>query len=342
MLRLGAQRWSAWQDRGHDAQPSADAPLREPPPAVARPSVPTAAADGPLQAAAGWSDAAHAHLAHYEARIAVATDPEDDAGPSAAAVRRRRIAIRRLRLVAALISPTPDDAAPIDRALRRLGRGLGEVRDRDLATAAMREYLRAHGESELGALERAALDELQAWIDARRGRRASRVGARDEAAAIDAALASLHAALAPWWADEALARDRAAQWCDAAAITVRERLAATYGDLDVEPLHELRIAARRLRYGLEFVGALAPAEAASLLPWCRRLQSVIGRHRDAVLWQTLLRRRIDRALGHHRYALARGLEPARQAATRARTAAWEDLAQALVAARSQLRIDATR
>ena len=346
LLELGARSWSAWQQRS-DGSAAGAAPATPPPRTDAAPP-----AETPQRAPAGeavpappgpsWAAAARAHLAHYEARIPIPAEPEADevAGPSATAVRRRRIAIRRLRLVASWVDDGDD--APVDRALRRLGRGLGDVRDRDLASAAIREHVHACGDADLGALERAALDELQAWLEARRRRAVTRHASRDDAAAIDAALAALHRALEPWWTDEAHARSRVQQWYDDAVLALRERVAAAYDDLDVEPLHELRIAARRLRYGLEFAGELAPPGAASVLPWCRRLQSVIGRHRDHVLWQALLRRRIDRALAQRRYALARGLEPGRQAAQQARAAAWETLSQELASARGQLTVGASR
>jgi len=61
-----------------------------------------------------------------------------------------------------------------------------------------------------------------------------------------------------------------------------DRSEGVLGTVDIEPVHDMRVATRRLRAALEIFGPCLPAaEAAAALAEVKRLAAVLGRRRDA-------------------------------------------------------------
>ena len=113
---------------------------------------------------------------------------------------------------------------------------------------------------------------------------------------------------------------------------VRRRVDALPGAHDEQDharrLHEVRKAAKRLRYSLEPLVTVAGKPAARLEKAMKRVQSVLGDHQDSTVTRVELRSLSDRATGAGVNAFALGLLDARQEAQAARdqgrfAAAWE-------------------
>lgn len=69
-------------------------------------------------------------------------------------------------------------------------------------------------------------------------------------------------------------------------------------DRETEALHQLRIEAKKLRYLLEFFGALLPlGNSETLIRGLKRLQDVLGSFNDLCVQQEMLRRSVDPASG---------------------------------------------
>lgn len=185
----------------------------------------------------------------------------------AARVHDRRVAIRRLRTAIEVFRPTlPKQAKSVRRELKGSFSALGARRDADVAIAALRDL-----EPELAAADRPGLESLIAAFDA-----AGEAGGFD----IDAALrAGEGAALL---AERARGRGGppAAKAMRRVALRRMEEVGGGLGALDdprdAEALHDLRIAAKRLRYVLEAAEpALGPAAAAGAKA-ARELQTLLG------------------------------------------------------------------
>lgn len=268
-----------------------------------------------------------AHLAEYVdevgSRVLASNGPLD-----ARELKRLRTALRRLR---ALVRETAaDDAVPnetdYDRIVRRAGKRLGDVRDLDVAIVGIAAR-RAVSDSDL---ERAALDELEARLARDResalGRATKRLGGLDEI------VVGAHRHVAGLASDERC-EELARKWW----ATTRAGLGAALDhrgptDEDLDGLHEIRIAARRARYGVELFGSIAPVEAIEWQGDALTLQRTIGRHRDAALLHARLRAEVERATTRRRITLARGLEAsvigARAERTRTFFAARDAIAKA--------------
>ncbi len=306
---------------------------RAPPPAIGRPSdrlgPRVTAIDVVARAAPTWTEHACRHIDRWIGRLAGA-----DAVQEPRDVRRTRTAVRRLR---AIVGAVGGDGGPahrdLDRALRRLVKRLGDVRDLDVAIGC----LDARRRDCAADLERAAIDELEATLARRRERALARAKRRLRADAIATILAELRLFVASALTE----RDGptlAAQWWGPALDRLRAAVDVPADPLDLEGLHAVRIAARALRYGIGFFDGVLPAAAQS---WPERVSAVqrhLGAHRDAALFHARLTRRIERATARGRLALARGLDQGRGAAALAEREAWatsrtalDDVITALVA-----------
>ncbi len=313
------------------AQRAIEALLRTPTATAVR-STPSSPRTSPAEdhgdaVALPWGQAAHAHLQRYRARLEVGPPEAFD---DAEVIRRRRVALRRLRTVL-LLAGDADAMAEADKPLRRLARELGAVRDADVALAAVRE----HGRAAVGTLEQAALDELEAKLARRRRRARDRAATRGTETALAHALAGVERASAAWRDDEGHARASASAWLAVHRQALDAALQQSLADHELEPLHAVRKLARRLRYAVALLRPLALPQAPSAAA-LSRLQAALGQHRDAALLHERVRERIDRALARQRFALARGLEPTLAALRARRSHAWIELDAALQRARVEL------
>ncbi|MEP6917459.1 MAG: CHAD domain-containing protein [Acidobacteriota bacterium] len=192
-------------------------------------------------------------------------------------VHHARVASRRLReAVPVLATGLPGHhGAKARRKIRRLTCALGTVRELDVTLSILDEL--AHSETSF----RTAVEDVRTFVVAERdGRRTEMLHRleRVDAAKLGRRLASVSAALKeavdePW--RKALS---------ARLLTRGRRLGAAIdaaGHLyDPERLHAVRVAAKKLRYGLELAADSGTRQAAPLVRQIKKAQDMLGRLHD--------------------------------------------------------------
>jgi CHAD domain-containing protein len=226
------------------------------------------------------------------------------------AIHRARTASRRLReaLPVAAAAAPGGGALRARRDVRRITRALGQVRDLDVALATVAAEARRADWSP-AAVARVERD-LQDERDHRRREMLARLGAVDAGRAL-----ARCEALAAELADPAARR----VWERALAGRIRRRASrlvlaiAQAGTLYApEPLHAVRIAAKKLRYSLELARDAAGLPVDPLIAGCRQAQDVLGHLHDLQVLEQRIRglalARADRALAAPLAAMADRLE----------------------------------
>ncbi len=207
---------------------------------------------------------------------------------------RMRVATRRLRAAAALFAPDwPRAWRPSwRRELRRLSRALGRARDLDVQISFLSSRLAEPG---LEPAHRPGLERLRLRLEQRRERRQRPVvDALDRF--VDGTAGALHSFLAEAGGGAGTpAPAPTAATCAGARAAVAARLEALLAFADCVPSpdagarqHEMRIAAKRLRYVLEI---LAPLDVEALRPALRaakQLQELLGELHDCDVWAATL------------------------------------------------------
>lgn len=322
LRREAATRYELWRAR----EPTGDA--RASRRAVGAPAEAARLTPDAPAVATPWTDMACRHIDRHVAKVVAPTGPLD-----AADVRRLRTAIRRLRAIVDCMAHggRRGDRRELDRALRRLMKRLGDVRDADVALAAIGTRRRHCGSD----LELAALDELAAWHLARRERAFARAVRRLDGDAITEAMAAVRLFVATS-ITECDPEVSARRWWLATRTALDGAIAHAPNDGDLETLHALRIAARRVRHGLDYFGTAAPIEALALHADAVAVQRALGAHRDAALFHARLEARIDRATRRGHVALQRGLESSAIAARADRLAAFDRAGAAVAQLRGRL------
>ncbi|HET6584730.1 MAG TPA: CHAD domain-containing protein [Nannocystaceae bacterium] len=220
-----------------------------------------------------------------------------DASSSAltpADVHRVRVSCRRLRtFVVDLKTVGLDDGRHHNRALRRCAAAFARVRELDARLERLRAHppadpaLHARLERRLAKRRTAAGEALRSQLDRLRlPQLVAALGARLDAFAADLATADPR----PW--AERIVAARSAAWLAS--------LPPEIADDQLEVLHKIRIRAKQLRYSVMWLGDLAPRPARRWAKLAKRVQRVLGEHRDAALLHRLLVERHARAheLGH--------------------------------------------
>jgi CHAD domain-containing protein len=265
-----------------------------------------------------FSAHAVANVEELTARLAAGNGPHD-----ARNVKRIRTALRRLRALVRETAPD-EDASDHDRGLRRAGKRLGAIRDVDVVLGWIAARRAASGSD----LERAALDELEARLARARESAVTRAARRLDPSVVRELVNDVQRFVVRLVVDEPFATR---WWRSAHAELVDALQSASPTDADLEVLHRIRIAARRARYALDWLGPLATAEAREWKADALALQRAIGAHRDAALLHERLRDEIERATSRRRITLARGLEASAIAARSERTRTFA-AAQRIIAA----------
>lgn len=245
-------------------------------------------------------------LGHALANLAPAADGRDPEG-----VHQLRVALRRLRSALSLFRPAlPEaDRVRLNDELRWLLGELGPARDRDVLAD---ELLPAIEEIDGLAPEREVLDGLLA-----EGRPALYARVRDALASRRAA--DLWLDLAVWLELERFRetageearplldgpiRPFAAERLDRRWRRV-EKLGRRFDRLDAQGRHELRIALKKLRYGVEFLGSLwAEGAVRELASAAAGLQDRLGHLNDVAVALGLARDLLAAAEGDARRAPA--------------------------------------
>jgi CHAD domain-containing protein len=192
-------------------------------------------------------------------------------------VHHARVATRRLRAVLPLLDPRI--SRKLVRAMRRLTRVLGPVRDLDVTLAIIGDLERAR------ELPRAAAATLrQSVVDERRHLRDAMIREidRTDLQKIEKkVLAAVHEHSAGATRADAAARlpDARARAARRAA-RLRDAIESAASLYLPDRLHEVRIAVKKLRYSLEVVRELRRSRATARIRTLKRAQDLLGRMHD--------------------------------------------------------------
>ena len=212
------------------------------------------------------------------------------------ALHQARTRVRRLRSMLSVYSQVfgGSERRAMRARLSQLGVRLGTARDDEVRVAALRERLESADDATAPALRRLVID-----AESRAARSRADVLATLDSAAHRALLADLRtfvgrASVGPGADGPITALARHALRRGARAVGRDAKSAASSGSL--EDLHELRKAARRVRYAAEAVQADVPG-ASELAVAAEAVQDALGDHRDAMLLADELRSWSRRAHG---------------------------------------------
>lgn len=236
--------------------------------------------------------------------------PDARAGDDPEGVHDMRVATRRMRTMLDVLAGCPDvDAKRLTRLRRRLkqpARLLGAVRDLDVLIAREEGYAADHPKDsdDLEAFHRALLgrrqrarDALEAYLD---GAKLDRI-----LAAVDAFAAEDGGAVG---AGMKLPAVTVAQYAGGAIWGRYEgvlRLAAAAGGGEMDRLHQLRIACKRLRYTLELFERELGTSATMLIAALKRAQDELGALHDGAVERELLAPLLEKRTGSAAKGLVR-------------------------------------
>lgn len=193
------------------------------------------------------------------------------------AVHQARVASRRLRESVPVLSAglKGSKANKARRKIRRLTGALGIVRELDVALEVVDEL----GAS--GDVPRAAIDELRAHVLAERQKRRETMLERLDAVDADKLNRRLTSVF------DAVRQAETEQWRQVLGkrlLKRAKRLASAVQDAGhlyaPERLHDVRIATKKLRYGLELAEGGGTKSAAPLVRTLKRVQEMLGRLQD--------------------------------------------------------------
>ena len=269
-----------------------------------------------------------------------------------------RVATRRLRSIsrdfARYVPKVP--LKKFRRAVKRLADALGEVRDEDVALAAVEESARQAPPELRAGFERVAApkrarrkrarvqlfgaleaetfaafgEELSAFLNQRSARQAERRAGQSRSEDSQSQAETVEPA-----ADDADAGGRDEEQADVSALTFREagrevverhvrqlvkQSASLFRPHDSEGLHDLRIAAKELRYSLELFSGCWGGRLKPLAKEIARLQSSLGHVHDRDIWLAELGKRL--AIDHDKSAFASSPAVSDASAVERRAAFW--------------------
>jgi len=235
-------------------------------------------------------------LFHFQ--VMLRHEPDTRAGENIEALHDMRVATRRMRAVLDVFGPyiEIEPLRPFLKALRKTGRVLGQVRDLDVFSEHLQPYL--------GGLDSEARVDaeplLTAWAAEHATARADMLAYLDSKAyARFTADFGAHLRAPELWrvvpfnADGMPCPYRVRH---IAPLCLATALAAVLAydewvrgpDPSTERLHQLRIAAKRLRYTCEFLREVLDSQAARVIADVKVLQDHLGALQDAVVAQELV------------------------------------------------------
>jgi len=216
------------------------------------------------------------------------------------AVHKMRVTVRRLRSALATYRRLLDKPVtePVRGELKWLGTMLGEVRDAEVIHARLRDMIDAQRPSLIVGPVRRRLDRTiggehreahRRCVSAMRGDRYFSLLDRLDEIAAGLALGGKRVdrpAVAAVPKEISRSFDRLRNYVEAAEAL---RAAGQDDPLD-DVLHEVRKAAKRVRYGAESAEPVAGKDAETTVEAMKELQEVLGDHQDTVVTGTVLRR----------------------------------------------------
>jgi len=197
-------------------------------------------------------------------------------------VHHARVASRRLREIVPVLAKDVKGNRPrkAERKIRRLTRALGAVRELDVTLTVLDEL------ATRDTLPRNALEEVRAHVVADREERRATMLKRMETVnlgKLDRRLASVA---------EALDETQSENWRTALGARLAKRGKALVGAMrdagqlyNAETLHQVRIATKKLRYGLEIAAESGIRSAAPLVRQLKKVQDTLGRLHDLQVLQ---------------------------------------------------------
>ncbi|MFN8547283.1 MAG: CHAD domain-containing protein [Candidatus Eisenbacteria bacterium] len=246
-------------------------------------------------------------------------------GEEPEALHQMRVAVRRLRAGLSFFREVLPEASERHRArLRALGRALGPVRDLDVLSQEMARA--ASAARKCGVEEATGLEALRVVLERRRAEARARLVRRLDAPGHARDLERLTSFLRRGAPRRGIpirpAREELPTWIGRRRRRLRRLLGSLEADGPTAALHEARIAAKKLRYALEFSQPLYEPESARYVRRLVDLQDLLGTVQDLAVGQSiLLGLRVPRDPEERaRLLRAEGcmLERARRAASRAR------------------------
>lgn len=196
------------------------------------------------------------------------------------AVRRTRVASRRLRELLPVLELRADTARKVTRRLRRVTRRLGRLRELDVLATAIAELAAARPH------EQRAIALLGADIERARDLARRELVSKDVASDAKKAAGKLGAALKDLGQrDLRPGRDRAWQWALDARVArragaVAQAIEAAGSVYLAERLHAVRIALKKLRYAAELAAEASGRPDLAALGTLKRAQTKLGRMHD--------------------------------------------------------------
>jgi CHAD domain-containing protein len=204
-----------------------------------------------------------------------------DAEDPVEALHDLRVASRRLRAFIGLFEPMLERriVVHVEKPLKRITRGVSELRDIDVHVKDIEERVRAQttdaGRAALEhLLERLASERLQAEAHARK--RLRKVDPDEVNVGVCAALGETVARL-----PESSAEEAELTWKLIEPLVLgAERAEPPLEGASAEALHRFRIALKKLRYGLELIEPLLGEDHGELARRAASLQELLGAHHD--------------------------------------------------------------
>ena len=215
-------------------------------------------------------------------------------------VHRARVASRRLReALPVAAGDARTGLALARRELRRVTTALGDVREMDVALLTFDEEAHVHGWP-LGVARRvrAHLEQERVRRDARMHQRLDRLDLELLEVELGALSAELERSAARAWLRRLSARLRRRARGLARALRGVGTLYAA------EPLHGVRIAAKKLRYTLELAERAADAPAGADIAALQRVQNLLGRLHDLQILQAQVQALAAQSAADRRFARA--------------------------------------
>jgi CHAD domain-containing protein len=214
------------------------------------------------------------------------------AGTDLECIHRMRVASRRLRAVLAYFDPVlpAGICQKFQEQVRNVTLALGNSRDLDIQMQALRRFqLMREGESRL-----AGLDELLTALERQRSQSGEEVRTLIHLFKANTAVATASEVLKRLAVEPMNQPSTPLRLLADQAIRTRLRRLISFTDVmrdpqQIEKLHAMRIAAKRLRYTLEI---FAPLETNGFKPWLKRVrgvQEMLGAIHDCDAWDVLLK-----------------------------------------------------